>query len=103
MLVLTLSIASNPDWFWTFLLKSSKNLSPSKSAYNTNKPIICHLYKLTEHFYLKTRCVKATRMAPSQKVGKSAISRTHVDTNIMIVSHIKNQLKMRSGIENKSV
>ena len=33
----------------------------------------------------KTRCVKVTRMAPSQKVEKSAISITHVDTRMMVV------------------
>ena len=47
----------------------------------------------------ETRCVKATQMAPSQKVGKSAISITHVDTNMMVVSHIKNQLKIWRHIE----
>ena len=54
---------------------------------------------------IKTRCVKATQMAPSQKVEKSAISITHVDTNLMVVSlsHIKNQLKIWRCIENKSV
>ena len=38
----------------------------------------------------KTTCVKATRMAPSSIVETSAISITNVDTNMMVVSHIKN-------------
>ena len=33
-------------------------------------------------------------MAPSQNVDKCAISITHVDTNMMVVTHIKNQLKI---------
>ena len=51
---------------------------------------------------IKTICVKATQMAPSQKVEKSAISITHVDTVMMVVSHIKNQLKIWRRIEKKS-
>ena len=38
-------------------------------------------------------------MAPSQKVEKSAISITHVETNMMVVSPIKNQLKIWRRIE----
>ena len=38
-------------------------------------------------------------MALSPKVEKSAISNTHVDTNMMVVSHIKNQLKIWKRIE----
>ena len=57
----------------------------------------CTIKKLSEavnelaYYQYVTRCVKATRMAPSQKVEKSAISILHVDTNMMVVSHIKNQ------------
>ena len=42
----------------------------------------------------KTRCVKATWMVPSQKFEKFVISITHVDTNMMVLSHIENQLKI---------
>ena len=42
-------------------------------------------------------------MAPSQKVEKSAISIKLVDTNMMVVSHIKNQFKIWMRIEKKSV
>ena len=84
--------------------KHDGSLTYQESAQNLEayRKLVC-ITVIFNNFQCYKPIILAKISSLHQKVERSAISITHVDTNMMVVTHIKNQVKIWRHIEKESV